>query len=75
MLAIYLQLQCCGVDGPTDWEDSMFGQADITNLHRVPDSCCRVEPRAQNISEGLCGVGGVWRDKTHPAIWNKVRVK
>ncbi|XP_034140230.1 tetraspanin-17-like [Drosophila guanche] len=52
ILCLFLQLKCCGADGPGDWATSRFNNVDRTNIveiavssinvfYNIPESCCK----------------------------------
>lgn len=56
----FLQLKCCGADGPGDWATSRFNNVDRTNIvdiavssmnvfYNIPESCCK-----ENLKDNEC---------------------
>ena len=74
-LLLFSQLQCCGGSSPKDWEQSAWVQEDITDPHKLPESCCRKRPNPNRpaTKNSICGVPGQLVNDKHPAVWEKVR--
>ena len=71
---LFVQLQCCGGASPADWQQSAWVQEDITDPHKLPESCCKEvgNPKRRAPKNSVCGMPGEWKDGKHPGVWEKV---